>query len=411
MPAPQVAPAPGPPLVVAPQQVQVVPPPAATGPLVKIRSDIQTAITDSTAKAAGVVVDVDGIGRLYQQNSDDMLPPASTQKLQTAGVALLTLGPNYRFRTDVLAKGQLTPEGVLKGDLVLAGGGDPALTKTDLAAMASAVQASGVRTVEGAVWGDESRYDNIRIGPGWKSEFVTEESGPLSALAVDRNEYRKDSGYVADPVPGNVEVFRQAMQAAGVGIAGPTQNGRPEGELSVLTTHYSPPLADIVSVMLKESDNFYAEMVMKELGRTIGKPTTAGGAEVVAAKVRSLGVAPGEVHDGSGLSALNRHSAASELAWLRAIERSSVAETFKSSLAVSCVAPGTLKKRFCGSSAAGQVFGKTGALPGSAVLVGYTTTASGKLVRFAFILAGTDSNRRARAAIDRAVTALRDFQG
>lgn len=399
------------PLAPAPRPLQAVAPPPAPSLTEKLKADIWNALAGSSAQTAGIAVELEGLGRVLDANSDAMLTPASAQKLRTAGVALLKLGPSYQFRTEVLGTGEMTPEGVWEGDLVLSGGGDPSLGRAELGTIAASLHASGLRVVEGRLWGDESRYDNVRYGPGWKPDYVTHESGTLSALAVDQNDYRNDPAFINDPASANADLFREALKMAGVAVNGPAGAGRPPGDHRVLAGHYSPPLSSLVATMLKDSDNFYAEMLMKELGKTIGKPTTGGGAEVVQATVGSFGVSPGEVHDGSGLSPLNRQSAAGEVSWLRAMDGLSFGPQVRASLAVSCAVPGTLKKRFCGTSAAGQVIGKTGALPGSAVLVGYTRTKSGRQARFSFILSGNHSNRQARAAIDRAVVVIRDFQG
>ena len=82
------------------------------------------------------------------------LPPASTAKALTALYALRALGPGHRFTTRLLATGPVR-DGQLEGDLILAGGGDPDLDTDDLAEMASALKAAGVRAVSGRflVWG------------------------------------------------------------------------------------------------------------------------------------------------------------------------------------------------------------------------------------------------------------------
>ncbi|HQZ45902.1 MAG TPA: D-alanyl-D-alanine carboxypeptidase, partial [Usitatibacteraceae bacterium] len=74
-----------------------------------------------------VVVPVAGGARLVSHNADAVLNPASTIKLVTTFAGLDLLGPAYTFRTDVLAAGEISG-GVLAGDLVLKGGGDPKLT-------------------------------------------------------------------------------------------------------------------------------------------------------------------------------------------------------------------------------------------------------------------------------------------
>jgi D-alanyl-D-alanine carboxypeptidase/D-alanyl-D-alanine-endopeptidase (penicillin-binding protein 4) len=93
------------------------------------------------------------------------LPPASVAKALTAIYARDALGPEYRFVTRVVATGPVV-DGVVQGDLVLAGGGDPVLVTDDLAGLAQAVRAAGVRGVTGAfkVWGGALPFQ-ARIDP------------------------------------------------------------------------------------------------------------------------------------------------------------------------------------------------------------------------------------------------------
>ena len=84
---------------------------------------------------------------------DALVPPASVAKTITALFALDRLGPGYRFVTRLLATGPVV-QGVVQGDLVLAGGGDPVLDTDDLGDMAAALKAAGVKGVTGRyrVW-------------------------------------------------------------------------------------------------------------------------------------------------------------------------------------------------------------------------------------------------------------------
>ncbi|MFK7838236.1 MAG: D-alanyl-D-alanine carboxypeptidase/D-alanyl-D-alanine-endopeptidase [Sulfitobacter sp.] len=77
-------------------------------------------------------------------------PPASVTKAITALYALETLGPDHRFETQIAATGGIV-DGEVQGDLLLIGGGDPTLDTNVLAEMASALKASGVRSVKGGL--------------------------------------------------------------------------------------------------------------------------------------------------------------------------------------------------------------------------------------------------------------------
>lgn len=96
---------------------------------------------------------------LEQSNGRVGLPPASVAKAMTAAYALAHLGPAHHFVTHVLATGPVT-DGVLEGDLVLQGGGDPTLDTEALGALAQAVRATGLKEVRGKflVWGGALPY-------------------------------------------------------------------------------------------------------------------------------------------------------------------------------------------------------------------------------------------------------------
>ena len=78
--------------------------------------------------------------------------------------------------------------GVLAGDLVLRGGGDPLLDDAQLAALADRL--AGLRSITGSIVGDESRFDAVRTGPSGDGAFDPELGGPLSALAYQRGARR-----------------------------------------------------------------------------------------------------------------------------------------------------------------------------------------------------------------------------
>ncbi len=99
------------------------------------------------------VADVASGLRLETLGESVGMPPASVAKALTALYALDTLGPDHRFATRLMATGPIE-NGILTGDLILAGGGDPTLGTDDLAALAAALKATGLREVRGdfVVW-------------------------------------------------------------------------------------------------------------------------------------------------------------------------------------------------------------------------------------------------------------------
>jgi D-alanyl-D-alanine carboxypeptidase/D-alanyl-D-alanine-endopeptidase (penicillin-binding protein 4) len=350
-----------------------------------------------------VVVEDEEGGILVDVNGGGLLECNSIQKLFTAGAALLELGPGHRFRTQVRTTGD---------DLVLVASGDPTLTGDDLAALGAAAARAGIRKVQSVVI-DDSRYDRERSVPGWKDYYMPGFTGPLSAFVLDRNRWRRDDGYVADPVAANAARVVDALREAGVVVeSGWRIGGAPRDDAAVVAEHVSAPLADLVRDMVLASDTFAAELLTKELGARQGAGTTAAGLAVIEDVAARLGLprAPGALTaDGSGLAAATTDTAARQVAWLRAMDESPAADAFRRCLPVAAES-GTLAMRFRGTPAAGRVHAKTGTrrLHGTVNLAGYAATRSGRHLRFAITLTGADSLADAQAAVDAAVVALAD---
>ena len=128
-----------------------------------------------------------------------------------------------------------------------------------------AVRARGITTVTGDVVGDESYFDTARTVAGWKPSFAKAESPLLSALVVDRG--LLDGVAVDHPALAAAILFTRALEAAGVSVSGTPGVGRAPASTAVeLTRRASPPLTALLSQMDTWSDNFIAEMLLKELG-------------------------------------------------------------------------------------------------------------------------------------------------
>lgn len=104
--------------------------------------------------------------------------------------------------------------------------------------------------------------------------------------------------------------------------------------------------------------------------------------------------------DGSGVSPLDHTTAADEVTWLARMQ-----PQIEALLPIACI-NGTLADRMCSTATRGRVHAKTGTLHATADLAGYTTTMSGKPVRFTILLDGVHNILDAKQAIDQAVTAI-----
>ncbi|MBV8644739.1 MAG: D-alanyl-D-alanine carboxypeptidase/D-alanyl-D-alanine-endopeptidase [Candidatus Eremiobacteraeota bacterium] len=124
---------------------------------------------------------------LYERNADDAFQPASTFKLVTGNAALDTLGPAFRFHTEVVANGPVA-NGGLQGDLILRGGGDPFLNMHDLDAAADAVAKAGITRVDRDVAIDDAHFEPPSYQPGWNWDDFPYYYAPLiSGLTFEEN--------------------------------------------------------------------------------------------------------------------------------------------------------------------------------------------------------------------------------
>jgi serine-type D-Ala-D-Ala carboxypeptidase/endopeptidase (penicillin-binding protein 4) len=326
------------------------------------------------ARSAAVAMDLATGAVLFTQNPALSLAPASNEKLPLTYAALSNLGASYRIETDVLGDG--SQDGILfDGSLVLKGGGDPTLSTAGLRSLAAQVRALGIRHVTGGVVGDESYFDTRRTVSGWKASFYIQESPPLSALVVNR---ARVGGFVTPtPALAAATSFRTALRAAGVVVDGGASIGRVDDFSIPLAQLESPPVASIIRFMDKESDNFTAELLLKQLGAVVlDRGTSAAGASVVMQTLAEAGVPTAGVRivDGSGLSRLDRLTANAVAAILHAAWNDpSVRPAFVAALPVAGVS-GTLEDRLRTPPARGRVLAKTGTTSDASALSGYVST-------------------------------------
>ena len=316
-------------------------------------------------KATGAVaIDLTTGETLYSRNDTLPLIPASNEKLTVTYAALTALGPAFRIETDVLQDAA--------GDLVLKGYGDPTLTSADLTALARQVRAAGITTVPGHILGDESWFDTRRTALGWKASFYINESPPLSALIVDRGRVGRVTS--RDPALAAAQLFRAALIRAGVRVAGGPAHGVAPADAMVVASVDSPTLAVIVHHLDTVSDNFEAEMLLKELGAVqAGAGTTAAGAGIVTGLLAQAGVPLTGVRvvDGSGLSLLDRLTPAAVVALLEVMWNDPEQRLeLLSSLPVAA-RTGTLHDRMLHTAAAGVVRAKTGTTSNASALSGF----------------------------------------
>jgi len=325
----------------------------------------------SAAASGATVVDLSTGRVVFSRNPSLPLLPASNEKLPITYAALTALGPAFRIETDVLGEGRQDGT-VWRGDVVLKGYGDPTLSTADLTSLARQVRASGITQVAGRVVGDETWFDARRTSPGWKASFYVDESPPLSALIVDRGLVGRWTS--RNPALSAAQLFRKALVRVGVHVAGGAVLGAAAPTAAVLGSVFSPTLAALVEFMDHESDNFTAEMLLKELGAVQSdRGTTAAGVGVVTGLLVRAGVPMQGVRivDGSGLSLLDRMTARALVSLLSVMwSDPGVRPELLASLPVAG-RTGTLEYRMRDTAAAGVVRAKTGTTDNASALSGF----------------------------------------
>jgi D-alanyl-D-alanine carboxypeptidase/D-alanyl-D-alanine-endopeptidase (penicillin-binding protein 4) len=340
---------------------------------------------------------------VFTQNGARPLAPASNEKLLVTLASLLDLGPGFRIDTDVLGTGEQVGS-VWSGQLVLRGYGDPQLTSAGLARLAAQVRAAGILRVTGGILADESFFDARRTVDGWKSSFYLDESPPLSALIVDRAIYAHRM--TETPALAAGLLFRAALRRAGVTVGGTVAVATSSALQTPLASIQSPPLWQILRFMDRESDNFTAELLLKQLGALGGDTGTSatGATEIFSVlqreEIPTAGVA---IVDGSGLSSLDRLTPDCILGLLRAAwANPQLHAAFTSVLAVAG-RNGTLEDRMRSGPARGKVQAKTGTTDEASALSGFAAS------RYAFSILQNGhpvSAWWARTAQDRFATTL-----
>lgn len=141
-----------------------------------------------------LVVDPERGDTLYSHNAGKLFMPASNQKIITGAVALARLGPDYRYGTAFIAGGPIT-DGVLHGDLVVMGSGDPSVSASvhqdamrPLREVADTLHARGIRRIEGTVRSGRDAFPGEIYGYGWSyDDFDYAYSAPVDELMFNES--------------------------------------------------------------------------------------------------------------------------------------------------------------------------------------------------------------------------------
>ena len=342
-------------------------------------------------------------------------PPASVEKLYTTIAAVGKLGAAARLHTVVVGTGHLGPGGVWHGNLYLRGGGDPTFGDGTFnkvwelgygptaSQLATQLAHRGIHRVTGSVIGDESMFDAARGGPATNfAPDLPDFGGQLSGLTYDHG---------ANVARGLARGVRR--QAAGGDDARPghprrrprRSRGRRRGARSRLAIVSSPPLSVLIDLMNVPSDDLFAEMLTKQLGRRFAhEGSIAAGAKVISHEIATYDLHP-RIVDGSGLSRDDRSSPARDRGPPpQGLAHRSVGRILSGSLPILGV-NGTTRRIGTGTVAQGRCIAKTGTLNYVTNLAGYCHSRGGHMLTFALFLDGP-SNEQSIALLTRMTAAI-----
>ncbi len=337
---------------------------------------------------------------LATQAADETFNPASSIKLATALAALQTFGPDYRYMSTVWTSGELDQStGTLNGDLILSGR-DPSFHYEHAVMLARELNLLGIRTING----------NLIVAPTFTLNF--DWSARRSGLQL--YDVLDSSRRPATATKAWIDERNGAGDAASlrvtpsVTIKGSLQVGPAPTRASLLFTHRSSRLVDILKVLLCYSNNFMAERI----GDTLGGPQA-----VRRLLIGRLKLKPEEIRLAS-LSGLgvNRVTPRAMMTIFRALRLELARNKLSPSdiMPVAGIDPGTLEDRYTSPEQRGSVIAKTGTListdRGASSLVGQMQTKSGTIVLFV-IFNQRGGVLRFRANQDEIVTSIQSTLG
>jgi D-alanyl-D-alanine carboxypeptidase/D-alanyl-D-alanine-endopeptidase (penicillin-binding protein 4) len=326
---------------------------------------------------------------------------ASNTKLFTTAAALARFGVDGTLATEVRGAGKLGERGVYRGGLYLVGGGDPTFGSRSFAqsaygssatveALAAQLDRAGVKRVAGRVHGDESAFDSLRGGPesGYGTSIWV---GPLSGLGYNRGlGDESGSSFQSNPPAFAAARLTDALRRRGIAVRDNATAGRTPKSAETLAAVESPRMSRLAALTNKPSDNYFAEMLVKDLAlQTSGRGTTAGGARIAARFAKRIGGRPSRLADGSGLSRANRASPYRVVRLLLAMRKRDEFRPFVRSLSIAG-RDGTLGPRMRSGPARGHCRGKTGTLSDVSAVSGYCRARSGDTYVFSILMNGVD---------------------
>jgi D-alanyl-D-alanine carboxypeptidase/D-alanyl-D-alanine-endopeptidase (penicillin-binding protein 4) len=404
----------------------------------------------------------------YSRNANKVFMPASNQKIPTTAAAILNLGPEFKFTTNIYLVGS-QDDSIFTGDIIIKGNGDPTLysrfydSPTEVFRLiCDSLLNIGVKKISGNIIGDDNSFDDQHLGNGWSYDYLDSwYAAPVGALQINENyidlmispgdslngkgliepniktdaikiinelvtsdtgrnyiRYNRPFGSneitvwgrikidskpfeispsIPDPTDFYIKVFKETLEQNGIIVDGNTIDcdfienySLDSTKIYHTITFNSPPLKDIVKILMKRSQNLYAETMVRVIASENGKiGSFNNGREIVQKTFSDIGIKPEEFSysDGSGLTRYNFISPNQILIILENMYESDFKDLWLDIQPIAGI-DGTLIRRMKGTKAEGNVRAKTGTISNVRGLSGYLKTASGENIAFSFLVNG-----------------------
>jgi D-alanyl-D-alanine carboxypeptidase/D-alanyl-D-alanine-endopeptidase (penicillin-binding protein 4) len=422
---------------------------------------------------------------VYSRNANDLFVPASNMKLIVSAAASHYLEPDFRYRTGLYGTGEVS-DGVLRGDLIVRGRGDPTISAryypertTVLENIADSLRVRGITRIAGRIIADQTYFDDELVRGDWELyDLNWWYAAPVAPLGFNDNaiDFRVAAGSIGTPaditwepntadfvfvnrtrtvargarytldfdrIAGSDTVFaygeipadatvrtesfttrnpgrylgtvlRETLERKGIAVGEDDvrvvtpPDTSPTADATLLFEYASPPLQKIIDPILLNSQNWFAEMLLKTMAREVsGAGSWSAGLDLERRfLVDNVGIdsTAFRLRDASGLSSANLITPRLLTELVRYIARTPRMKPAYDAMSVSG-SPGSLRRRF--EDMPGRVRAKTGSIGNVDSLSGILEGNNGRMYVFSIVANNTGQpSARTRELIDRVVRAV-----
>ena len=442
-----------------------------------LQAKIKQALKKSGVPASSLsIVVADPQTVLYELNARRPFNPASLTKILTASALLDLLSPSLQFKTEFLSKHKVN-NSLLKGDLYLKGGGDPSFVSESLWNLVNNLSRTGVRTIQGNLIVDDSRFDSKKQSSRLKSFSRAPYNAPVGALSFNWNtaniyvrpgeqpghtlklhidpsslyfssvknqtktatnhqssknkirisiQKHKNTNRESLKITGEMPLSHKEqliyknisypalwtgwntvefLKQKGIKLTGRVNKGVVPSTAHVLAEWKGKTLSENIRMMMKYSNNFIVDMLVKNLAVEKNKKpgSLSKGLKIIKEHIKNqLGISNTEyqLEEASGLSRQNRFQALHLLKAFQYWHHHPLQPEFESAFAIAGQ-DGTLKKRFVNNALQAKMYAKTGSLNGVSGLAGFFKTKQANKIFFIFLFNGsTQHQQKAELLLD-----------